>query len=337
MLISLPLLQQTLKNVVRKFVTEREATYVAEELLEAYIRKYPRTNILKDEVVADARRFLQYKNNRVEVVFDLPGYIRYNFNHLPMTFHLKKLHDTLEKKAKKNGIAMAAFDNSGGMHSLHTWAQGLAKRGYFVFGAYNGGPDAVIPFGGTKGLLGTNPITYGFPSEDGIVVVDMATSEIPFFEMNDAKRDGKKLPEGAAVDQQGEPTTDPEKAFDATGTSNIRPMGGGYKGYAINYLVEIMTASLIGAKLSTKQDPSYVNEDHGGFLVVISPNIAHAKGSFERSVQEFNDTIRAQKPRKGYSVLVPGDKNQARWKQALSVGETEVEPEVWSEVLTLAA
>ena len=78
-----------------------------------------------------------------------------------------------ERKAKANGIAMMSVVNSGGMHILHLWTQGLAKRGLFALGAWNGGPDAVVPFNGTKGILGTNPMTYGFPGDKGDIVIEL--------------------------------------------------------------------------------------------------------------------------------------------------------------------
>ena len=333
MKITITEIKTSLEKLAVKYVSQEEAKYFAEEITEACIRKSPRSNVLKDEVLADTKRQEKYKNNSFTVVKELPSLIRLNFNHLPITFKIKYLHDLLIDKATKTGISILAFDNSGGMHSLHTWAQGLAKRGYFVMGAYNGGPLGVVPLNGTKGLFGTNPITYGFPTNEGTVVIDMATSEIPYFEIVQSKKNNIPLKENSAVDQGGLPTTDANKALSEDGTSNLLPMGGNYKGYAINYLVEIMTGALIAAKLSSKQDPSYVNEDHGGFLIVIDISAFSDLDTFKSEVSEFNNLIRSQKSVAHKEIIVPGDSNSERYASAEKEGMVEVDDELWKQIL----
>lgn len=329
-------LKELLYKIALKFSSDEEARYFSEEIFEAYVRKYPRSNVLKDEVVSDTERQIKYQGNEMTIENDLPALLKLNFNHLPITFKLKWIHDQLIERANKNGIAIVSVYNSGGMHSLHTWAQGLAKRGYFVFGSYNGGPDGVVPLNGTRGIFGTNPITYGFPTNDGDVVIDMATSEIPYFEINNAVKNNLVLRENTAVNQEGLPTTDPKEAFD-NGVSNLLPMGGNYKGYALNYLFEVMTGAMIGAKLSNKQDPDYVNEDHGGFLIVIDINAFSNTATFKSEVSELNKVVRAQKPAKGsQGVIIPGDKNLQRLQEAANTGEVEIAAEILEKIKNLA-
>lgn len=328
-------IKKALEKISRNYVSPEEAMYFAEEMTESYIRKYPRSNVLKEEVLADLKRQDNFKDNNFRIIKDLPSLTRIDFNHLPISLKIKYLHDLLIYKARNTGISILAFDNSGGMHSLHTWAQGLAKRGYFVMGAYNGGPLSVVPFHGTSGLLGTNPITYGFPSKEGTVVVDMATSEIPYFEIFQNKKNNTPLKENVAVDRKGLPTTDAEKALSEDGTSNLLPMGGSYKGYAINYLFEIMTSALISAKLSSKQDLKYVNEDHGGFLIVINIEAFSNLETFKNEVSEFNELIRSQPGVENEKVIVPGDNNNRRLENAKKEGVVEVEEDIWKQILEL--
>ena len=329
-------LKDLLFRIASKYVSEEEAKYFSEEIFEAYVRKYPRSNVLKDEVITDTARQEKYKDNEFAIEKDLPSLIKLNCNHLPITFKLKWIHDLLVDRADKNGIAMVSMYNSGGMHSLHTWSQGLAKRGYFVLGSYNGGPESVVPLNGTQGIFGTNPLTYGFPTNEGTVVIDMATSEIPYFEIRRAKKDGIALKENTAVDQDGALTTDAAKALAETGISNLLPMGGGYKGYAINYLLEVMTGSLIGAKLSSQQGPGYVNEDHGGFLIVVNIEAFIQLEKFKNDVSEFNGIVRSQKPAEGKNIIIPGDNNLERLATVLKDGFTEVDEEVFNSLKGLA-
>ncbi|MBN1374269.1 Ldh family oxidoreductase [Candidatus Dojkabacteria bacterium] len=273
--------------------------------------------------------------NAIEIVQDMPSLLHIDFHNLPMTFKIKWIHDTLIEKASTTGISILGFDNSGGMHTLHTWTQGIAKRGYFALAGYNGGPLGVVPINGTCGLLGTNPISYAFPTSEGEIVVDMATSQITYFEICNCKKDNKDLRENSAVDTEGNVTRDANKALAEDGTSNILPMGGNYKGYNINYLIEIMTGALVGAKLSNKMDPGYVNEDHGGFIIVINIEAFGSIQSFKNEISEFNREIRQQRPKKGEHVIVPGDNNLNRLDEVNKSGMVEIEEDIWNKVKIL--
>ena len=219
-------------------VSTEEAEYYANEVIEAHIRKSPRTDVL-GSAVTDVEASRDRKDTEITYDVDLPSFVSINFHgHGPLTY-IKRIHDELEDRANKNGLAMAAFTNGKSMHTLHTWVQGLAKRGLVAIAVCNGGPNAVIPFNGTRGLFGTNPMAYGLPGKNGeIFCVDMATSEIPFFEFMDSLKNDKPLREQSAVDQNGEFTTDAKNAVasreSTDPTTGIVPMGGGYKGYYID-------------------------------------------------------------------------------------------------------
>ena len=268
------------------------------------------------------------KDPEIKKTIDLPGYTQYDFKGKGPSLKIKEIHDELEKKAKNNGISMVSIINSGGMHTMHLWTQGLAKRGLFALCAWNGGPDAVVPFNGTRGIFGTNPLTYGFPGDKGDIVIDMATSEIPFFKILDAKKNQTPLPENTAVDNDGEITTDPNKAIDAKEISNLLPMGGNYKGYNINYLMEIMTSALIGARASSQMSDSYIETEHGGFIIAIAIDKITDRKKYDASVKSMNEKIRAQKPKKDVKkVQVPGDRNLERKIDINDKTDIEIDPE----------
>jgi len=315
-------IKQLLESAVRNYVSAEEAEYFANEIVETDIRKPPRKKY-SEGIIKDIQSW-QNKTKDIEKKIDLPGYTQYDFNGLGPSLKIKEIHDELERKAKANGIAMISIINSGGMHTMHLWAQGLAKRGLFALGAWNGGPDAVVPFNGTQGIFGTNPMTYGFPGDKGDVVIDMATSEIPFFKIVEAKKNNTPLPPNTAVDNEGEMTTDPNKALDEKEVSNLLPMGANYKGYNINYLIEIMTSALIGARASAEMSDSYIETEHGGFIIAIAIDKVTDKKKYDTSIKITNEEIRVQKPKKGIEkVQVPGDRNLENKLNATD--DTEVE------------
>lgn len=225
------------------------------------------------------------------------------------------------------------------MHTLHEWAQGLAKRGLVSIAICNGGPNAVIPYNGSRGIMGTNPMAFGIPGENGeIHCVDMATSEVPYFEILNAYKNKTQLKEGLAVDFEGNPTTDPEKALDFSESetdpvSNLLSIGGGYKGYYITYLFEIMTSALIGALSGPEMSPDYVAEEHGCVLIVFNPKALGTEHSFIKTVKALHSAIRTQTPKAGTKMVVPGDGNNEKYNQF--DGDLEISDELWDKLRTI--
>lgn len=319
-------LKGLLIKAVEKYISHEEAEYFANEIVETDIRKPPQKKY-NEGVIHDIESW-KGKDVTVRKSIDLPGYTQYDFDGRAPSLKIKAIHDDLVRKAKTNGISMISIVNSGGMHTMHLWTQGLAKRGLFALCSWNGGPDAVVPFNGTRGIFGTNPFTYAFPSDTGEVVIDMATSEIPFFKIIGAKKNNTSLPENTAVDNEGEITTDPNRAIDEKEVSNLLPMGGNYKGYNINYLMEIMTSALIGARISAEMSDAYIETEHGGFIIAIDIDMVTDRNKYNASIKVMNEKIRTQKPKKGVDkVIVPGDTNLGKMKGITDDSEIEISEE----------
>lgn len=323
MKISIIDLQTRLVKAAEKLVTKEEAEYFAQESVETHIRKSPRSNPLKS-TVGDLKACLDNKDKEINYKVDLPSFVAIDFkSHGPLVY-IKRIHDELEQRANTNGLAMAAFTNSQSMHTLHAWVQGLAKRGLLAIAVCNGGPSAVVPFNGTRGLFGTNPMAYGIPGENGeIFCVDMATSEVPFFEFMASLKSGEPLRERAAVDQKGEFTTNAKDAVVPDSNpedpiSGIVPMGGGYKGYYLVYLMELLTSALIGMPSSPEMNPSFKAEEHGAILLAFSPKAIGTEKSFQNTVNALHKALKNQTPKTGKDIRIPGEENTRRLKDMSS-------------------
>jgi len=148
--------------------------------------------------------------------------------------------------ADKYGIGQVCVDNA--FHYL--WGGGYvmdaAKRGYLAYTNCTSTLAEVVPFGGRFPTLGTNPHSWGFPTTEALgfpIVVDWATSVIAMGRVQQIAREGGSLPPNAAVDKDGEPTTDPSVA------AALLPFGA-HKGYGLSLINELM-AALIGGSLPT--------------------------------------------------------------------------------------
>lgn len=119
-----------------------------------------------------------------------------------------------------------------------------AERGYIAYTNCTSALAEVVPFGGKFPTLGTNPHSWGFPTTDAVgfpLVSDWATSVVAMGRVQALKREGKQLPPNAAVDKDGNPTTDPNEVV------SLLPFGA-HKGYAMCLLNELYGA-LIGGSL----------------------------------------------------------------------------------------
>lgn len=142
------------------------------------------------------------------------------------------------------GTGTVAVD--GAWHYLWGGAYVLdaARRGFIGYTNCTAMLAEVVPYGGTRPTLGTNPHSWAFPTqaEAGFpVLVDWATSAVAMGRVQQLLREGKPLPPGSAVDAQGKPTTDPAAA------AALLPFGA-HKGYGLGLIDELFAAYIGGSR-----------------------------------------------------------------------------------------
>ncbi|MGF1531408.1 MAG: Ldh family oxidoreductase [Puniceicoccaceae bacterium] len=172
--------------------------------------------------------------------------------------------------ADQYGIGQVSVDQA--FHYL--WGGGYvmeaANRGYIAYTNCTAALAEVVPFGGKFPTLGTNPHSWGFPTTEAIgfpVVIDWATSVIAMGRVQQFQREGLPLPPMAAVDQDGQPTTDPHAA------KALLPFGA-HKGYGLSLINEIV-AAFIGGSLPTIRCRDLPPEEKGTpsfYFQVIHPD-----------------------------------------------------------------
>lgn len=158
--------------------------------------------------------------------------------------------------ADEYGIGQVSVDNA--FHYL--WGGGYvmeaAERGYIAYTNCTSSLAEVVPFGGKFPTLGTNPHSWGFPTQDAVgfpLVSDWATSVVAMGRVQALKREGKSLPPNAAVDKDGNPTTDPNEV------AALLPFGA-HKGYAMCLLNELYGAFIGGSLPTIRSRPQQAEE-----------------------------------------------------------------------------
>ncbi|MFD2178920.1 Ldh family oxidoreductase [Veronia pacifica] len=170
-----------------------------------------------------------------------------------------------------NGIAALAIGHSHTCTSLGYFTEQLARKGFIAIGFTNSSP-IVAPPGGKIRTIGTNPVAFSVPDGDGNIAMqfDQSTTVVALGKITMAKEAGEKIPEGWALDEHGNPTTEPEKALAGSLVS-----AGGYKGWGFGLMAELLTAGLTGSIASQFVKPLKATQgephDLGQFFLAIDP------------------------------------------------------------------
>ena len=215
------------------------------------------------------------------------------------------------KKAKEMGIACVGVHNTNHFGVTGFYSD-LALRENCIGLVIANTDPAIAPLGGSTPLIGTNPLALGIPSET-YITVDMATSVTARGKIIESKRKGLTLPDGWALDKDGNPTNDPEAALEGS----ILPFGG-FKGYALAALIEILTGPLVqagyGYGVTGTASPTQ-NCTKGDLYVVIDPSKFGDFDEFVENTEDFVSQIRA-------NVAIPGDLEVKRIAEAEANGVT---------------
>ncbi len=213
--------------------------------------------------------------------------------------------------AREQGVAVLFVRESYNCGVLGIHTARLAEAGLVGLGFTNA-PASIAPSGGAKPVVGTNPFSLATPGEEGLMI-DQSASTIAKSEVMKHAREGKPIPEGWALDADGNPTTDAE-----VGLKGSMAPSGGYKGVGVALLVETMAAALSGALLG--KDAAPFSGTVGGpprtgqCFLAIDPD-AGAHGLFAERMGALTAAIRAQE-----GARLPGDGRRASRARAVAEG-----------------
>lgn len=141
-------------------------------------------------------------------------------------------------KAAELGAGVVAVRNAFHFGAAGRYARQATQAGCIGIALCNS--RAVMPApGGAEPLVGTNPLAIALPAGPDPLVMDMATSAGTVARLRVAARAGRSIPEGWAVDAEGQPTTDAEAALKGM----LLPMGGA-KGFGLALMIDLMSGLL---------------------------------------------------------------------------------------------
>lgn len=234
--------------------------------------------------------------------------------------------------AAETGVAVATVGRSSHHGATGCYTRAAALAGFAAIGMTHADP-LVVPFGGVEPFFGTNPLSFALPvaGEDPLVL-DMATSAIPFNRVALRRATGVKLPGEVAFDADGRFTTDPHAAV------TLAPLGGaafGYKGSGLAGMVDLLCSAFTGMEHGNTLAPLFADVPQpvglGHFFIVLAPALFQALGLFDARVAAFLADLRGQPGRPGEAVQAPSDLEKAEAVRRAAAG-IPVDRSTWEQL-----
>ncbi|MCA9844699.1 MAG: Ldh family oxidoreductase [Dehalococcoidia bacterium] len=240
-------------------------------------------------------------------------------------------------KAESAGIGMITVANGRHFGAAGYYAKMAANRGLIGMAMCNAGPRGVAA-GGVEPVLGTNPIAIGVPSASGEpFLLDMATTAVAAGKLEIARRVGRSIPEGWAIDAGGRDSTDPQVTERG---GSLLPLGSrlatsSYKGSGLGMAVDMFTGLLSG------QGAGYTNSGmrarNAFWFAAWRIDLFRDPGEFMADVEAFIARVGTTRPEPGVErVLVAGEK-EAIARADREANGIPLEPPTVAELRELAA
>ncbi len=239
--------------------------------------------------------------------------------------------------AKKYGIGSVTVKNVNHTGRLGAYTTLAAENNTIGIACVNWAKEAamaVAPFGGTKGRISTNPITFACPSKREFpFLMDMATSVVAEGKVRVAKNRNKQIPEGWILDKEGKATTNPEDLYNG---GVLLPFGGSqgaHKGFALGLIVEILGGVLSGNRPMQK---GIHEKGQGLFLLAMDIERFTTIENFKEEMEHLFVHIKDTPPAEGFEeVLMPGEIEYKRKIKNLEEG-IAIEEKTWQDIVEIA-
>lgn len=235
-------------------------------------------------------------------------------------------------KARAAGVGLAMVRGTTHTAALGYYTESIARAGFAGIALAASVPNMAY-HGARRAGVSTSPISIAVPGgPDGVVVFDMGTGVVAFGKLNQAKRAGKPIPAGWALDREGNPTTDPAAAA-------IPLPIAGPKGSGLALMIECLTSLAVGQAIlapelsAAKPGPHHQN----GFVMAIDLARLGAPEAYRAEVDALAQAIKRLPPsEEGGEVLLPGERGY-RTARTRAVAGVPVPAAIWREIGEAAA
>lgn len=257
-------------------------------------------------------------NEEPEIVRNFGATALIDAHHAPGAPSGEFAMDLAIEKAKEHGIGLTVVKNGTHFGMAYYYARKALKEGMIGLAFTNAG-DMVAPYGGRTKQIGTNPICVTVPTgTGGEITFDAATSVQAFNKLFHASVEKRQIPLGWAIDPDGNETTDPDLGM----AGALLPFGG-YKGYGLGFMVNILTGILSGASLRRADNGSVAEDIHNcGFnFCAIDIKRLIDPDDFYTGEELFSKRVTGSPRKDGVDrIYLPGEIEVEKYEKALRDG-----------------
>jgi LDH2 family malate/lactate/ureidoglycolate dehydrogenase len=239
-------------------------------------------------------------------------------------------------RARQHGVGVVGVRDSNHFGTAMWFTRRAARDGFVAVLTTNASP-AMAPWGGREKRLGTNPWSIAAPGPDGrVVAVDIANTAVARGKIYLARNRGERIPDSWALTADGSPTTDPAEGV----LGVVLPMAG-HKGYAITFLMDVLSGALTGSGVGTEVHGPYEPEARsraGHLFLAIDPSALGDEADYEARVQRLIDEVKSVPVAQGFDeVFYPGELEDRAEAANLAAGGVVLALESLSDLRRLGA
>lgn len=288
--------------------SREEAEVITAHLVESELTGYPALGLTRVLTIAEHARTKEPRRP-IAITHDTAVSARVDCGNHVGLYAIRKVTEIAIGKARANGFAVVGAHNTY-LSGRNAYYLDLIARAGFVGMHLACSRPIVAPLGGAAPAFGTNPIGFGMPHRPHPIVCDIGTAATNAGDVILARRLGRELPEGVAIDRQGRPTLDPAAAL----AGAILPFGG-HRGYALSFTIQAL--GLLGGAALTYGEA----QDFGYLFVLFDPGLLMPATDFERQLDELIAAVKATPRQPGVDeIRIPSERAYAERERRLVEG-----------------
>lgn len=219
--------------------------------------------------------------------------------------------------ASEHGVGVCSVKRSSHFGMASYYPLKAAEKDMIGFCCTNGVSN-VAPYGSKQGMLGTAPFAFCAPVKDSApFCLDISCSISARGRVSNYKREGKTIPEGWAIDKDGNPTTDPALALQGA----MLPLCG-HKGSGMSMVIDMLCGVLNSGTTAKhiRENPD-IGPGVGHFFLALDIDAFEPLDEFKQRALSFaNDIKNAEKAPGVSEIFVPGEQAAKRTEYNLAHG-----------------
>jgi LDH2 family malate/lactate/ureidoglycolate dehydrogenase len=281
-----------------------DAHIVCDHVIDAALCGYEYSGLAKILNIPEHRRFAEPRH-KMRLVHETEVSALYDGGNNNGMIAMYRGAQAAIAKAAAHGISVVGISNSWMSGRSAYFVEMIARAGFVAIHTASSSP-AVAPYGGTKPALGTNPIAFALPGEDGPLVLDIGTSAFMATELQLRARLGQPVPEGVGIDRDGRPTREAAAIRDG---GALLPFGG-YKGFGLALIVQAF-GLLAGAA-------------HDGYVfIAFRPDLLVPIADLKRELAALIARVKSVPRQEGFAeIRIPGEQSARNRERLMHEGLT---------------